>query len=270
MQRLTLLFLLLTLLISYPAHPQNLRSVLSENELIICVHRAAVGPDVTENSLFAMEIAKKEGFFMLEIDLRESGDGGLFLMHDATLDRTTTASGILSDYTAKELEEIRLKGSGEPIPVFSKVLEWAADNDILLMLDVKNVSLNKVYEEVLNANMLDRVFVLTFTEERSREALSLDAGLMVSVLITSPGDIQEYREYAQSPEQLLAYINKRAELKLFELARESGIPIITDTLNDIDTRALNHGVQVYIDFIGSRKPNILVSDYPIMVREALR
>jgi glycerophosphoryl diester phosphodiesterase len=270
MKKVTLLFLLVALLISHPVQAQNLRSVLLENELIICVHRAAVGPDVTENSISGMEIAKKAGFVMHEIDLRESKDGELFLMHDVTLDRTTMASGVLSNYAAKELEEIQLKGSEEPIPSFTKALEWAGENEILLMLDVKNVSLKKVYEEVLKANMLDRVFLLTFTEERSKEALSLEAELMVSVLINSPEDIQKYQEYAQSPVQLLAYINKRAGLELFERVHESGIPIITDTLNDIDTRALNHGAQVYLDFISNRKPTILVSDYPIMVRQALQ
>jgi|GEM_PF-5727750 len=269
MQNFTLFFFLVTLLIIHPVESQNLRSVLSENELIICVHRAAVSPDVAENSLYGMEITKNEGFFMHEIDLRESGDGKIFLLHDLSLDRTTTASGYLSDYTTDYLENVSLKESGEPIPLFSEVLQWAADNDILLMLDVKNVSLNKVYEQVLNANMLDKVFLLTFTEERSREALRLDAGLMVSVLITSPGDIQKYLEYAQNPEQLLAYINKRAGLELYELVRESNIPIITDTLNDIDSRALHHGAQIYREFIESRKPNILVSDYPLLVREAL-
>lgn len=249
---------------------QNLQSLLQDRGLIICVHRAAVNPDITENSISAMKIANKKGFIMHEIDLRESGDGELFLLHDRTLDRTTTATGYLSDYTSEVLAEVRLIGSDEQLPAFSHALAWAKANGIILMLDVKDANLQKVHEEVVSADMLDKVFLLTFTEELSRQALALDPNLMVSVRISNPEDIQVFQKYAQNPDQLLAYVNRRADPELFRVVRESGIPIITDTLREIDRQALVEGPVVYQQFLSERMPDIVVSDYPVAVRKAMQ
>lgn len=46
---------------------------------------------------------------MLEIDVWPTKDGELVLMHDATIDRTTTGSGKVSDLTYAELQQYYLK-----------------------------------------------------------------------------------------------------------------------------------------------------------------
>jgi glycerophosphoryl diester phosphodiesterase len=248
---------------------QTLQDLLQKGDLTVCVHRAAVNPEITENSIGAMIIAKENGFVMHEIDLRESADGKLFLLHDRTLDRTTSAAGYISDFTADELRDVRLADSDEPLPAFSRALAWARENGVILMLDVKDAPLKRVYQDVMEAGMLEQVFLLTFTRELSIEALALDPDLMVSVLITEPGDIAVYREHALDQNQLMAYINRRADPELFRTVRDSGIPIITDTLREIDRQALREGPAVYQQFIGERMPDIVVSDFPIKVREAM-
>ncbi len=70
-----------------------------------------------ENSLPAIESIIRMGVDMMELDLKKTKDGVLVLMHDGTLDRTTTGRGKVSDYTYEELLKFNLKrGHGIDIP----------------------------------------------------------------------------------------------------------------------------------------------------------
>ena len=70
-----------------------------------------------ENSLPAIESVIRMGVDMMELDLKKTKDGVLVLMHDGTLDRTTTGHGKVSDYTYEELLKFNLKrGHGIDIP----------------------------------------------------------------------------------------------------------------------------------------------------------
>lgn len=69
------------------------------------------GADVNrENSLVAMKNAVQAGFGYIEIDVRTTADGKVVVFHDETLDRTTTSTGKISDYTWEELKQVRLTG----------------------------------------------------------------------------------------------------------------------------------------------------------------
>lgn len=68
-----------------------------------------------ENSLEAFVLAWQAGLAWCECDVRLSRDGQLIVIHDDTLDRTTTGSGRVVDYPADELLKLRLRDAdGEP------------------------------------------------------------------------------------------------------------------------------------------------------------
>ena len=70
-----------------------------------------------ENSLPAIESVIRMGVDMMELDLKMTKDSVLVLMHDGTLDRTTTGHGRVGDYTYEELQAFNLKrGHGIDIP----------------------------------------------------------------------------------------------------------------------------------------------------------
>lgn len=65
---------------------------------------------------------------MVEIDLKKTKDGHLILMHDKTIDRTTTGKGKPEDYTLEELRKFRLKNgtnhrTAHTIPTFEEVMQ---------------------------------------------------------------------------------------------------------------------------------------------------
>jgi glycerophosphoryl diester phosphodiesterase len=59
-----------------------------------------------ENTLFAYKQALAAGSHMLEMDLYETADGELVVIHDATVDRTTNGSGSVSSLTLAQLQAL--------------------------------------------------------------------------------------------------------------------------------------------------------------------
>jgi glycerophosphoryl diester phosphodiesterase len=86
-------------------------------------HRGA-SADRPENTLPAFELAIAQRADVLECDVRRTSDGVLLLMHDATVDRTTSGSGELRSMTAAEARALDA-GDGERIPGLADVLALA-------------------------------------------------------------------------------------------------------------------------------------------------
>lgn len=62
-----------------------------------------------ENSIASIQAAIDMGVDIVEIDVRETKDGYIVLMHDETIDRTTNGTGLVSHMTLAELKKYRLK-----------------------------------------------------------------------------------------------------------------------------------------------------------------
>ncbi|MDD1711587.1 MAG: glycerophosphodiester phosphodiesterase, partial [Methanoregulaceae archaeon] len=58
----------------------------------------------------------------VEVDIRQTRDGVLVIMHDATLDRTTNGHGLVRTCTMAALQRLDA-GEGEKIPTFREVLD---------------------------------------------------------------------------------------------------------------------------------------------------
>lgn len=96
------------------------------HSVLVVSHRAD-WRNAPENSLQAIKNCMAMGGDMVEIDLKKTKDGQLILLHDKTIDRTTTGKGNPEDYTLAELRQFRLRnGAGHKtdhvIPTFEEVM----------------------------------------------------------------------------------------------------------------------------------------------------
>jgi glycerophosphoryl diester phosphodiesterase len=96
-----------------------------------------------ENTLEAYRRAIELGVDMIECDVNRTKDGELVMIHDWTLDRTTTASGRVEEVT---LDEIRSLDAGSRfdrsyanvrIPTTAETLDLAREAGILMCFEVK-------------------------------------------------------------------------------------------------------------------------------------
>ena len=113
-------------------------------------HRGA-GQLAPENTLAAFRLGAQYGYRMFECDAKLSADGVPFLMHDATLDRTTNgaqalgsaASAVGGDHPWAALSQLDAGAwhsrsyAGEPLPTLGNIAHYCIANGFLLNIEIK-------------------------------------------------------------------------------------------------------------------------------------
>lgn len=124
----------------------NYREFIADpaRDCAIVAHRG-IWRNAPENSLLAVERAIEAGCDVVEIDIRGSSDGGLFLLHDETLTRMTGLEAALEDLSSPQLSALPLRTrdggaqnafTEEKLPRLQEVFELTRGR-IFLHLDVK-------------------------------------------------------------------------------------------------------------------------------------
>ncbi|WP_343638574.1 glycerophosphodiester phosphodiesterase [Roseateles sp.] len=105
-------------------------------------HRGA-GKLAPENTLAAFREGARHGYHAFECDVKLSADGVPFLLHDATLDRTTPMRGRAADLTWSELSRLDAGRwhsrafAGEPPPSLDAVAAFVRRNQHALNIEIK-------------------------------------------------------------------------------------------------------------------------------------
>ncbi len=96
-----------------------------------------------EHTLAAYELALEEGADGLECDVRLTRDGHLVCVHDRTVDRTSTGTGVVSEMTLEELAEFNYGTEEEPAELLelsaliALTLDWTA-RPVKLFIETKH------------------------------------------------------------------------------------------------------------------------------------
>ncbi len=105
-------------------------------------HRGA-GKLAPENTLAAFRLGAAHGYRMFECDAKLSADGVPFLLHDATLDRTTNGQGDAGELSWAELSQLdagRWQSrafAGEPLASLEAVARFCIANALALNIEIK-------------------------------------------------------------------------------------------------------------------------------------
>ncbi|WP_313076553.1 glycerophosphodiester phosphodiesterase [Melaminivora sp.] len=105
-------------------------------------HRGA-GRLAPENTLAAFRLGAAHGWRMFECDAKLSSDGVVFLLHDATLSRTTNGRGTAGERAWSELSQLDAGAwhsrqyAGEPLPTLEGLARWCLANRLHLNIEIK-------------------------------------------------------------------------------------------------------------------------------------
>ena len=105
-------------------------------------HRGA-GKLAPENTLAAFRLGASHGYRAFECDVKLSADDEPFLLHDATLERTTDAQGVAGDRCWADLSRLDAGSwhsrlyAGEPLPTLTAVAAFVQRNALALDLEIK-------------------------------------------------------------------------------------------------------------------------------------
>jgi glycerophosphoryl diester phosphodiesterase len=105
-------------------------------------HRGA-GKLAPENTLAAFHLGAQHGYRAFECDVKLSSDGQPFLLHDATLERTSNGQGVAGELSWSELSRLDAGGwhsptyASEPLPSLDAVARFVISNRFALNIEIK-------------------------------------------------------------------------------------------------------------------------------------
>jgi len=250
---------------------QSLKEKFDElnNKIIVCAHRGN-HLDAPENSLKSITDAINNGIGMVELDIRQTKDGELILMHDNTIDRTTNGSGNVSDFYLQELEQFNLhKDNGtltnEKIPTLREVLDLSRGN-IYIDLDIdKKASFNKVLPLVNQYGMLKQVLFYSSEFNVIQNMINLNNSDVISMPIVR--NQNDFNQYASINIDLIQFnidddsIKQQIENKGWYIFRNAYVNSNTTPQSD------NYGELNELISVGG---SIVQTDHPIEVKSNLQ
>jgi glycerophosphoryl diester phosphodiesterase len=156
-------------------------------------HRAA-----PENSVASMRRAIADRVDFLEMDIRPSADGRLFLMHDRTVRRTTDGRGRIRRMSNREVRALRL-ADGSRVPTLRRIFRYAKDSNVHVIVEMKAMAGAASYRDLvaqIQAFGRSRVVVTSFSKARLHTLRSMAPGIRESWIVgTSRPKASEIRPF---------------------------------------------------------------------------
>ncbi|MEL6414200.1 MAG: glycerophosphodiester phosphodiesterase family protein [Pseudomonadota bacterium] len=205
--------------------------------VLIASHRAGPAPGYPENAIETMEYATSQGMLIHEIDVAESRDGVLFLMHDRSLGRTTTGDGAVADTDWETIQTLNLKDNTGAItsftpPALSDVLLWAKQSGALVELDKKpTTSFRNIISMVRAAEAEDNVVLITYNDQQAIEVANLAPDLMMTASVNSREHQEELEAAGVNFDHVVAWMGiQNPNPRAFEAVGRRGIEAAFGTL----------------------------------------
>jgi glycerophosphoryl diester phosphodiesterase len=171
MKRQILTFIVLVFSIGSVWGQRNVKEIKKDllnsasNTVLVASHRATHN-NFPENSIPAIKESIRLGVDILEIDVKVTTDGVPVLMHDGTINRTTTGKGKLEEMSFEQLNQFFLVDKGVitnyKIPTLEETL-LLAKGHILVDLDLKTDKLGPILEVIKKTKTED--IVLFFDDD---------------------------------------------------------------------------------------------------------
>ena len=254
-------------------------------DIIISAHRGGMQEGYPENCIASCEktLSMMPTFF--EIDFSFTKDSVMVLMHDLTIDRTTTGKGLVADYTYDELRRLNLvdrDGKVTPyrIPRLKDVLEWGKDK-VVFNFDNKYINTKGVSDEVRRASLDYYIRQLRPGGEWSmyhnimlsvrsiEEALYYwNHGIRNVMFCVEISSMEHFRAYDASPipwKYIMAYIRLAVNPELqqvYDLLHAEGVMTMTSITGSSDKVKNPHDRRVAYMRELLAEPDIIETDYP--------
>jgi len=136
-----------------------------------------------ENTMEAFMEAITLGADIIEMDIRQTADGHLVLLHDETVDRTTDGTGAISELTLKQVKALDA-GMGTRIPTLEEVFSHFARDEVILHLEIKSPGIEiEVVEMVHRFSRGNRVLICSFRPTVLRKVKETDGEIKIGLLV---------------------------------------------------------------------------------------
>jgi glycerophosphoryl diester phosphodiesterase len=228
-----------------------------------------------ENSLLAYRNALTLGADFLETDVHLTADDEIVVIHDPTLNRTTTASGAVRALSRAALADVRLKAAdgtvtGERIPTLADLLDVLAPSPARLLLEIKVDSMRQPYPSIEEKalalvkarGLLDRVVVMAFEDATVRRVRALEPGVRTTLLV-GRGRVDRARVPATEAVRWatdvgatdLGIDHRLLDAAVVTAARAAGLRVAAWTVNE--EAAIRRVLDLGVDLVISDRPDLV-------------
>lgn len=161
---------------------------------LIVAHRGGtnIGP---QNTIELFRAAVAAGIRCIETDVQLLSDGSVGIMHDTSIDTTTTGTGNVADQTVMSWRNLKIDTSytewGTPSPPLLSDLLNEFGNKVLLLLELKDHTCCSAVLQCLEDFKIrkDFVVVTSFTQSDLLPAISAGWPTMLSIFATDPSAV---------------------------------------------------------------------------------
>jgi glycerophosphoryl diester phosphodiesterase len=240
-----------------PAKPST-KAIIAQSwkETLVVGHRGAAAYK-PENTLPAFEEAISCKVSATECDIHLSQDGEMVVMHDKTLDRTTSLKGEVAKTPWPTMKEAG-------IPSLSDLTKVTKDR-VVLVVEIKHGEgiEKKMLDHLNRENLLDQSIVFSFGEDHIRETERLDSRYFSVWLVGKALKPEDYAATLDRAKELgsdgVGFQYRNVTPELVKAVQDRKIPIFVWTVPP--------GPEV--DRLKALKVNFIITDHPRDVRAQL-
>mgnify|MGYP005846399817 CR=1 FL=1 len=241
---------------------------------VVSAHRGGPTTNFPENCTATFQNTIKYVPAIIETDIALSKDSILVMMHDNTLDRTTTGTGPISNYTYKELQTLFLKDNdgnitNYKIETLDEVLKWGKGK-VVYTLDVKRgVPFKMIVDAVKKYKAENYCMIITYNANQAAEVAALAPEMLLSVSARGKEDVERLQTMGVKKENMVAFVGTSfPKPEVMDYMKSEGITCITGTMGNLDKSAIANGDKIYTDIINAGVM-IISSDRPIEVAKQM-
>jgi len=209
----------------------------------VWAHRGACAY-APENTLPAFRMAAEMGAQGIELDVHESSDGALMVIHDETVDRTSNGKGRVVDKTLEELRSFDFSAgmtqyAGVQIPTLPEVYELIRPTGLFVNVEIKCdvVIYWGIWDKLIalerEMGMQSRILYSSFNHYVLPKIRELDPGAKIGLLYGEAlVDPWVYAKYLHADAVHPHYLAALYGPGMIEGCKKNGVAIHTWTVND--------------------------------------
>lgn len=242
---------------------------------LIGAHRGGPMPGYPENCIATFENCLSYAPCLIECDVAKTSDGVLVMFHDDRLERLTTGKGKLEDITWEQLQMLNLKDCEQKVtpykvPTFADTLAWAKDKAILQIDIKKGLEQQEIVQMIRKYDAERYSLVITYSNEMAKRYHELNPRLMICASAKGVEGTRLLLDSGIPAKNLIAFAGVYEPPKeVYQMLHDKGVRAILGTMGNLDRKASEKGVQVYIDLYNNGA-DVMATDNVPLVAQAIR
>lgn len=258
----------------------------TRSRIYIVAHRGntyeGVMQNIPDNSIANIEKAIEKGADMVELDVRTTKDNELVLMHNETIDETTTGKGKVAEMTYAEILQYDMRKGSTPykdaqgntvkVPTLEQAL-LACKDKIFVNLDLggKNVPVGKLVRIIRQTGMTSQVMLYIGGDYAlAKEYQYKNTNIAVHPFVSKAEDVYTYEGLPGA--KLFQYSNSLYlgnDREIGRNIRKAGCLSYSNLLDTYDRQMLKNDYSALDAFIASES-DFVQTDYVEKVDEYLK